>query len=113
MSIKRETRGNVIIEKIDIKRATYKEAGDLKEELDKDFEEGFLRIVIDLSECKYMDSTFLGVLVKSLKFVSEKGGDIKLAAAHSDAEVLLDLTRMNRVFRLYKTVNEAIESFKE
>ena len=113
MSIKREIKNDVVVEKIDIQRATYKEAGDLKAEFDKDFEEGFVKIVIDLSECKYMDSTFLGVLVKSLKYISEKGGDIKLAAAHSDAEVLLDLTRMNRVFKLFKTVDEAIASFKE
>lgn len=113
MSIFREIRGDVVIEKINIQRATYKEAGDLKSELDKDFEEGFLKIVIDLSDCKYMDSTFLGVLVKSLKYLSDKGGDIKLAAAHSDAEVLLDLTRMNRVFKLSKTVDEAIAAFGE
>ncbi|MGA7838524.1 MAG: STAS domain-containing protein [Ignavibacteriaceae bacterium] len=111
MSINREIKGDVVVEKIDIVRATYKEAGALKVELDKSFEKKIYKIVIDLSNCKYMDSTFLGVLVKSLKFIADKGGDIKLAAAHSDAEVLLDLTRMNRVFKLYKTVDEAIADF--
>ncbi|HKI79196.1 MAG TPA: STAS domain-containing protein [Ignavibacteriaceae bacterium] len=112
MGIKSDQIGDVVVERIKLKRATFNEVEELKEDLNNNFEKDNIKVVIDLSECKYMDSTFLGALVNNLKRYSQKGGDIKIAGAHSDAEVLLNITGMDRIFSLYASVEEALESFK-
>ena len=113
MDIVQEIEGDVVVQKVNLKRATYNEAQNLTTNLQKDFNDGMKKIVVDLSSCKYMDSTFLGALVQSLKNFSQNGGKIRLAGVHSEVEVLLNMTGMHRVFTIFKTKEEAIASFKE
>jgi anti-anti-sigma regulatory factor len=67
MEIIEERISDIIIESIKFDRATIGEANLLKEKLNKGIEEGFVKVIIDLSTCEYVDSTFLGVLVTTLK----------------------------------------------
>ncbi len=113
MNIIQEVVGDVVIQKVNLKRATYSEAESLKNNLNKDFKDGMRKIVVDLSQCKYMDSSFLGALVQSLKSFSKDGGKIRLAGVQPEVAVLLDITGMHRVFPLFKTKDEAIASFKD
>ena len=69
---------DIVIETINLVRSTYKEAGELKGILDDDIEKGYQKIIIDLSECDFIDSTFLGVLVFGLKKIATIGGEIKM-----------------------------------
>lgn len=113
MNVVHEIIGDVIIQKVNLKRATYNEADDLKNNLDKDLNDGMKKIVVDLSSCKYMDSTFLGALIQSLRNFSKNGGKLRLAGVQSEVEVLLNITGMHKVFSVFKTKEEAIASFKE
>jgi anti-sigma B factor antagonist len=113
MDIVQEIEGDVVIQKVNLKRATYNQAENLKTNLEKDFNDGMKKIVVDLSLCKYMDSTFLGALVQELKNFSSKGGKLRLAGVHSEVEVLLNMTGMHRVFSIFKTREEAVASFKQ
>jgi len=113
MNIVQEIEGDVVIQKVNLKRATYNEAENLTNNLKKDLKDGMRKIVIDLSACKYMDSTFLGALIQALKDFSNHGGKIRLAGIQSEVEVLLNITGMHRVFTILKTKEEAVASFKE
>ena len=113
MNIVQEIEGDVVIQRVNLKRATFNEADDLKNNLDKDFSDGMKKIVVDLSKCTYMDSTFLGALIQSLKNFSNSGGKIRLSGVQSEVEVLLNITGMHRVFSMFKTKEEAVASFKE
>ena len=113
MNIVQEIEGDVVIQKVNLKRATYNEAQDLTNNLQKDFNDGMKKIVVDLSVCQYMDSTFLGALVQSLKNFSQSGGKIRLAGVHSEVEVLLNITGMHKVFSIFKTKEEAVVSYND
>ena len=113
MDIVQEIEGDVVIQKVNLKRATYNDAQDLTNNLQKDLNDGMRKIVVDLSSCNYMDSTFLGALIQSLKNFSNHGGKIRLAGVQSEVEVLLNITGMHRVFSIFKTKEEAVASFKE
>ena len=104
MNIVQEIDGDVVIQKVNLKRATFNEAESLKNNLQKDFNDGMKKIVVDLSSCKYMDSTFLGALIQALKNFSKQGGKIRLAGVQSEVEVLLNITGMHRVFSIFKTI---------
>jgi len=107
----KEEVGDVIIEKVNLSRATLKEAEEFKTTLIRDIEKGKKKIIVDLSDCEFIDSTFLGSLVISLKKVTTLGGDIKLVGFQSDVRNMFELTRMYRVFESFETTEEAVASF--
>jgi anti-anti-sigma factor len=108
----KEEVGDIVVEKVNLSRATLKEAEDFKGKLVKDMESGERRIVVDLSECEFIDSTFLGALVVSLKKITVLGGDIKLVGLQPNVRSMFELTRMYRVFEAFETKEEAIASFE-
>jgi len=111
MSFYSEKIKDVIVEVIGINRATFKEAEEFKKLLDKDIDNGHSKIIVDLSNCNFMDSTFLSTIVTALKKVSKIGGNLKLVGVHSEAQALLELTGTIKVFEIYKTKDEAVKSF--
>ena len=111
MSFLRKKINDVIIESVEISRATFKEAEDFKKLLNQDIDGGYLKIIVDLSNCTFMDSTFLSTIVTALKKVNKIGGNLKLVGVHSETQALLELTGTIKVFEIYETKDEALKSF--
>ncbi|MGA7837623.1 MAG: STAS domain-containing protein [Ignavibacteriaceae bacterium] len=112
MDFTKEKYGDVLVEVVNLTRATLKEAEEFKLTLTQDIEEGAKKIVVDISECEFIDSTFLGSMVVSLKKITGIGGDLKLVGFQPAVHSMFELTRMYRVFESYKTKEEAVQSFK-
>ncbi len=102
---------DVIVEKVNLTRATWKEAIELKKILEDDIVKKFPKIVVDISECEFMDSTFLGALVVSQKKVSKSGSEIKLVEPASVMQTFMEKSGTLKIFDTYPTLNEAVESF--
>ena len=66
MEFFREEKDNVVVISVNLKRATLVEAEEFKQVLVNDIQRGFKHIVVDLSNCEFIDSTFLCCLVVSL-----------------------------------------------
>jgi anti-anti-sigma factor len=111
MDYLQEVHEDVVVQFVDLTRATLKEADEFKYTLSKNIEQGYRKIVVDLSTCEFLDSTFLGALVVSLKKVTAMGGDLRLVGFHPAVNSMMELTRMHRVFESYPTKEEAINSF--
>ncbi len=108
----KEEHNDVIVEVVDLMRATLSEADEFKQRLTENIENGYKKIVVDLSDCEFIDSTFLGVLVISLKRVTSIGGDLRLVGFQPAVNSMFELTRMHRVFETFNTKEDAILSFK-
>lgn len=111
MDFRKELFGEVVIEVVTLTRATLKEAEEFKKVLADDIEKGARKMIVDLSECEFIDSTFLGALVVSLKKITALGGDLRLVGFQPSVHSMFELTRMYRVFEAFPTKKEAIESF--
>lgn len=111
MDFIKEKIGPVTVEIVNLNRATLKEAENLKLTLAKDIEEGSRKLIVDLSECEFIDSTFLGALVVSLKKVNALGGELKLVGFQPTVRAMFELTRMFRVFETYPSKQEALNSY--
>lgn len=69
------------------------------------------RLVLDLQEVSFMDSTGLGSLLSCLRAVKERGGTLKLAGLTPDVAALFEMVLMDRVFDIYSDAPLAVESF--
>ncbi len=113
MNFSKETHNNILIEIVNIKRATFNEAEEFKNILLKDIEDGWRNIVVDLKTNSFMDSTFLGALMVGLKTVTKHGGDLRITSAHGDTQAILGLTGANRVLQFFESKEDAIASFEK
>jgi anti-sigma B factor antagonist len=69
--------------------------------------EGFTRVVVNLTETSFVDSSGLGALVAGLKDTRQAGGDLRIAGPSKQVLTVLTLTNLNKVLRPYPTVDEA------
>jgi anti-anti-sigma factor len=107
----KEINKDIVVEIVELSRATFQEVQEFKNILNGDIENGFLKFVVDLNGCEFMDSTFLSTLVTTLKSLISLGGSLKLSSVSSDVRSLMELTGINRVFEIFESKNEAMESF--
>ncbi len=70
------------------------------------------RIVLDCSQVCSMESAGVEMLLRCLEEVLKRDGDLKLAALSPEAEVILELMRVARVFETYATCDDAVRSFQ-
>jgi anti-anti-sigma factor len=103
---------DLAIEIVNLSRATYKEASQLKKNLDDLIKGKHKKIIVDISQCEFIDSTFLGVLVLSLKSSAKIGGDVRLVKPDEVVKTLMEKAGTLNVFNLYESVDEAIQSFE-
>ncbi len=69
------------------------------------------RVVLECSQVRSMDSAGVEMLLRCLEEVLKRDGDLKLAALSPEAEVILEIMRVARVFEIYPTSEEAVRSF--
>ncbi len=103
---------DLVIEVVNLSRATYKEASQLKKNLDEVIRDNQKKIIVDLSQCEFIDSTFLGVLVLSLKSSAKIGGDVRLIRPAEVVKTLMEKAGTLNVFNLYDSMDEAIRSYE-
>jgi anti-sigma B factor antagonist len=80
----------------------------LKEYVDKQK----FSIIIDLSSTDYIDSNGLGAIVSQIATCRSNQGDIRLASPTVYIESLLGITNLNKILKIFKTVDLAIESYR-
>ena len=69
------------------------------------------RVVLDCSLVRSMESAGVEMLLSCLEEVLKRDGDLKLAALSPEAEVILELMRVARVFETFQTCEDAVRSF--
>lgn len=68
---------------------------------------GSNRIVVNLRDTTFMDSSGLGALIGCLKAARQAGGDLRIAAVQPQVKMVLELTSMDRVLTSYASADEA------
>ena len=69
------------------------------------------RIVLDCSHVRGIDSTGIEMLLNCLEEAMKRDGDLKLAAVTPASAVILELMRVDRLFEVFDTCEEAASSF--
>ena len=70
-------------------------------------------IVMELSNLEYMNSSGLNILLGLFTATRNAGGDMFLCNVSKKVEELLVMTKLNSVFKIYKSMDEAVSAFSE
>ena len=84
---------------------------ELKQKVLDELEEGARKFVIDFENTGYIDSSGLGVLVSLSKKIREQGGQLRLASLNEDLRTLFELTKLDTLFEIADSRDEALEGF--
>ena len=111
MAFAMEKSNDILIVNINTKRATVEMSGGLKEELINKIESGDTKVIVNLSESEFVDSSFLGALVAGLKRATMKNGDLKIVGLQPPVRAMFELTRLYRIFDIFDKIEDALNSF--
>jgi anti-sigma B factor antagonist len=74
--------------------------------------EGKKKILLNLGNVGYVDSSGIGELVSSFTAVNKEGGSLKLLNLTQKIQDLLAITKLLTVFDVFDSENDALSSFK-
>jgi anti-anti-sigma regulatory factor len=69
-------------------------------------------IVLDCSKVHKVDSSAVHLLLCCLEEAMKRNGDVKLAALPSGSAEVVALSRIDRLFEVFGTIAEAVNSFR-
>ena len=68
------------------------------------------RVVVDLTDVTYIDSSGLAVLIVGMQQVKEYGGKFALVGLQNDVRSILETARLDQFFSTYPHVDAALEA---
>lgn len=69
------------------------------------------KVIFDLSDLQYIDSTGIGIIVMCFGKLKNAGGDLRVACPQGMVDDTIKLTRVNQIIQLFPTTAAAAESF--
>jgi len=68
------------------------------------------KVIVDLSEVTYIDSSGVASLVEALQAAKKNGSQFALAASSEPTRRVLELARLDKVFTMYDSVDEGVNA---
>jgi anti-sigma B factor antagonist len=84
---------------------------ELKQRILDALEAGDRKFLVDFTRTGYIDSSGLGVLVSLSKKIRDQGGDLRLAGLNEDLKTLFELTKLDTLFGISDSPDEALTAF--
>lgn len=76
-------------------------------------DDGRRKILLNMAEVYYIDSSGLGELIAAQTSAKQCGGKLKLMKLTARVQDLFQLTKVHRVFEVYTDEDSAVRSFSE
>lgn len=111
MNFKVSERYNCVVIKFKGNVMGGPDAVNLNEKLHELIENDKTNVIADLGKVKFMNSSGLGMLIGGLTTMRKAGGDLRIANATDKIESLLVITKLITVFKHFKSLEEAVESY--
>ena len=86
-------------------------ASEFQDMIASKIDDGKKNFVVDLGDVKFVNSTGIGILIRSYTTLKNAGGDMKLAEVSDKVSGVLSITKLNTIFKFYDTVNDAVDSY--
>ena len=103
---------DVLVFKLKAKFMGGPECDDAKQTLLDFMNRGYKRVVMDFSELDWTNSAGIGAIISCYHTLRRNEGELKFASPTPKVEFYLNITKLNQVFEVYSSVDEAVESFQ-
>lgn len=85
-------------------------APELKQVLAESIEAGRIRIIVDLTETTFLDSTALGVLIGAVKRLRSRDGALAIVNIDENIAKTFEITGLDQIFTIVPTREEAVDA---
>lgn len=109
MIINKTDRKELSVLEIMNNRIDSSSAVEFKDRLKGIIDDGNHQLVLDLGRVEFIDSSGIGAIVGVLKYLGQKG-TFAIVGMSQTVDRVFRLTRMDRVFSIYPTVEDAVAS---
>jgi anti-sigma B factor antagonist len=113
MNFKISQKGNATVIALQGNLLGVPEAAELNGQVHKLLEDGKKRVVLDLSEVGFINSSGLSGLIHSASTLNKTGGRLVVAGASKKVLELIKVTRLTPVIEALPDVNAALEALSE
>ena len=112
MQLQENKLADVLIVRPMEKRIDAATATEFKQKIGEWIDAGNRRIVLNLGKVDFMDSSGLGAVISGLKRIGDQGNIVICEVKETNLS-LFRLTRMDRVFDIFSSEEEALRSLSE
>lgn len=105
---KSSNKDDVIVIDVNLVRATANEAEDLKKFMSNLNIENIRSVILNLSMCNFIDSTFLSAIVSYNKSIHNLKDGIKLVLTDPRQFSIFKITKIDSLFKIYSSVDQAL-----
>jgi anti-sigma B factor antagonist len=88
------------------------EATEINEKFNQLIDDTKLKVVIDLNEVEWMNSSGLGILIGAVSLFKNNNGQLRIINVSERIQNLLKITKLAGIFETSNSLEEAISSFK-
>lgn len=100
MNLEHRTQDNIDIVQLP-ERLMMADAANARSVLKDIINQGSGKLILDLGQTTFMDSSGLAVLVSSLQAARKKNGEVHLVRMGDSVRALFELTRLHTVFQIF------------
>ena len=121
LEIQKEVKNNIVILSLGANKSGSTVTGDVELDVDNNYllieaveeelNKGKIKIILQLKNVSYVDSSGLGAIFDSYKQVVEKDGQLKILNPNIDVKRVLDITKISKKIDIYNNEEEALKSF--
>jgi anti-sigma B factor antagonist len=112
LNIRERQAGDVTILDMDGKITIGEGSVALRSAVRRLIEENKKKILLNLANVGYVDSSGIGELVSSFTTINREGGQLKLLNLSQKIQDLMTITKLHTVFDVYDEETGALNSFK-
>ena len=109
----KETVGDIAIEKVRLPKATLIEAKVFWERLQTAINQESDKLIVDLSDCTFVDSTFMGVIVQAQRELIKNQGELKLVLPAEQMKEFFKFAGITKVIETFQSKEDALSSFNK
>ena len=112
MLLKSDKAGEITILQIEGDTLDASNATEFKNEINAILEQSQVKVLLDMQNLKFVDSSGLGAIISCLRKLKSVGGDLKLCQMSASVRALFELVRLHRIFDIFDSRDEGIARFK-
>jgi anti-anti-sigma factor len=89
------------------------QADQLRNEVSQCLTTGARCVLIDFQDVTFMDSSGLAALITAVRLIHDQGKKLYLCSVNQQVKMLLELTSMDRIFRIFANQEEFLTQAKD